>query len=78
MLEIYGMITGSVIVFMVMVLPIWIIMHYITKMRIARGLSKDDESALAEVWEISNRMQQRIDSLETILDEKDPNWRDKQ
>lgn len=77
MIEIYQLITGAIIVFMVMVLPIWIIMHYVTKMRSARGLSKDDESSLAEVWEISKRMQQRIESLETILDERDPNWRDK-
>lgn len=56
-------------------LPLWIIFHYITKWKTAKGLSTEDEKMLAEVWESTNRMEDRIQTLERILDIEAPNWR---
>lgn len=56
-------------------LPLWIIFHYITKMKMSKGLSPEDEKMLSEVWESTNRMEQRITTLERILDIEAPNWR---
>jgi phage shock protein B len=56
-------------------LPLWIIFHYITKMRTSKGLSPEDEKMLSEVWESANRMQDRINTLERILDVESPDWR---
>ena len=70
-----GMLTAIIIIFMVVVLPIWIIMHYLTRMKKMKGLSKEDEQTLSELWQISVQMKERIKTLETILDEKHPNWR---
>ena len=55
--------------------PLWIVFHYITKMRTSRGLSPEDEKMLSEVWESTNKMEQRIATLERILDIEAPNWR---
>ena len=55
--------------------PLWIIFHYITKWKTAKGLTAEDEKMLAEVWESTNKMQERIQTLERILDIESPNWR---
>jgi len=56
-------------------LPLWIIFHYITKMKTSKGLSPEDEKMLSEVWESANKMQERINTLERILDVESPDWR---
>ena len=56
-------------------LPLWIIFHYTTKMKTSKGLSPEDEKMLSEVWESANKMQERIDTLERILDIEAPEWR---
>jgi phage shock protein B len=55
--------------------PLWIVFHYVTKMKTSKGLSVEDEKMLSEVWESSNRMEERIKTLERILDIEAPNWR---
>lgn len=56
-------------------LPLWIIFHYTTKMKTSKGLSPEDEKMLSEVWESANKMQERINTLERILDIESPDWR---
>ena len=75
MTEIAGILAGIVITFMVFVLPIWLFLHYLTRMRASRGLSAADEQALAELWDMANRIEERLRSLETILDDRAPDWR---
>lgn len=65
------------VLFMVVVAPVWIVFHYITKWRAQRGLSAQDERLLAELWEISNRLEARVHALERVLDAEAPNWRNK-
>lgn len=55
--------------------PIWIVFHYITKIKTSKGLTPEDEKMLSEVWESTNRMEDRIKTLERILDIEAPNWR---
>lgn len=55
--------------------PLWIVFHYVTKMKTSKGLSVEDEKMLSEVWESTHRMEQRINTLERILDIEAPNWR---
>lgn len=55
--------------------PIWIVFHYITKMKTSKGLTPEDEKMLSEVWESTNRMEDRIKTLERILDIEAPTWR---
>ena len=65
------------ILFLVVVLPLIIIGHYTTKWRTSRTLSNADQKMLEELWDGSQRMESRINALETILDDEVPDWRRK-
>ena len=55
--------------------PLWIIFHYITKMKTSKGLTAEDEKMLTDVWESTKKMEDRIITLERILDIESPSWR---
>ena len=63
------------IVFLVVVAPIWIIAHYMTRWKATKSLSGDEEQMLEELWKSSERMEQRINALERILDAEVTDWR---
>lgn len=63
------------ILLLTVVAPVWIVFHYITKIKTSKGLTAEDEKMLSEVWESTNRMEDRIRTLERILDIETPNWR---
>lgn len=63
------------ILLMTVVIPLWIIFHYIAKMRSSRGLTTEDEKMLSEIWESTRKMEDRINTLERILDADMPGWR---
>ncbi len=63
------------IIFLVIVAPIWIVAHYVTRWRAARRLSSGDEKALAELWQSARRMEARVEALERVLDAEAPGWR---
>ena len=63
------------ILLLTVVFPVWIVFHYITKIKTSKGLTAEDEKMLSEVWESTNRMEERIRTLERILDIEAPNWR---
>ncbi len=61
--------------FMVVVLPIIVVMHYVTKWKATRGLSQDEQVLLEELWKSSQSIDSRLDNLETILDVQQPDWK---
>jgi phage shock protein B len=65
------------ILFLVVVAPIWIVAHYSTRWRTARTLSRDHERVLADLYDSARRMEERMDSLERLLDIEAPGWRSK-
>lgn len=66
------------IVFLVIVAPLWLVLHYVAKFKASKTLSNVDEETLADLWQLSEKLEQRIESLETILDEEVPGWRTRQ
>ncbi len=62
------MFEAPLILFVVVVAPIWIIAHYITRWRMAKTLSPEDEKQFASLWETAVRMEKRLDSIESILE----------
>jgi len=62
------------ILLLTVVIPVWIIFHYIAKMR-SRGLTTEDEKMLSDIWESTRKMEDRINTLERILDADVPSWR---
>jgi len=63
--------------FMVVVLPIIVVMHYVTKWKATRGLSREEQALLEELWKASQSMDSRLNTLETILDVQQPEWKKK-
>ncbi|EKT62550.1 envelope stress response membrane protein PspB [Providencia burhodogranariea] len=66
------------IVFIVFILPFWLWLHY-SKKNNGQGsqLTENEIQRLVQLAEQSQRMQQRIKTLEDILDAEHPNWRQK-
>ena len=63
------------VVFIIVVLPLWLFMHYRTKQRAESALSQAERDDLQTLMISADRMLSRIDTLEAILDEESPGWR---
>jgi phage shock protein B len=63
--------------FVVIVLPLWLWLHYGARWRQAKVLTADNERTLGELSEQADRLQNRIDNLERLLDAAVPDWRKK-
>ncbi len=63
------------IIIAAVVLPLAVILHYVTKWKSSRTLSGDEQRMLEELWQDAQKMESRINALETILDEQAPDWR---
>ncbi len=70
-------IMAPVIIFMLVVAPIWLILHYRSKRQVSQGLSEEEYIQLSELSETADKMAERIKTLEAILDVETPDWRDK-
>ena len=57
--------------------PLVIVLHYVTKWRESKSLSTEDEKMLQDLWDNAQRIESRINTLETILDDQVPEWRKK-
>jgi len=66
------MLEVPLILFVVVVAPIWIIAHYTTRWRMAKSLTAEDEKQFAELWRIAERMEERMGNIERILDADQP------
>lgn len=66
------------LIFMTVIVPLFVIMHYTTKWKATKGLSDDEHQMLEDLWKESQAMQSRVNALETILDNEVPDWRNKQ
>ncbi|MEW6981768.1 envelope stress response membrane protein PspB [Colwelliaceae bacterium 6471] len=71
-------IVAPVIIFMIIVAPIWLILHYRSKRQISQGLTEEEYAQLSELSELADKMADRIKTLEAILDAETPDWRNKQ
>ncbi len=67
----------AVIVFIAVPAPLFIVLHFITKWKQSREISGGDEKMLEDVWLLAQRLEERLESLETILDSELPDWRRK-
>ena len=63
------------ILFMVIVAPMWITMHYRSLNRSSRSLSQEDRETVEQMLETVDKLTDRIETLETLLDADHPDWR---
>lgn len=52
-----------------------VILHYKTELRKTNSISADDERLVDDLWKSAQRLERRVDALETILDKEAPEWR---
>ena len=70
-------------IFLAFIVPLWIIFHYITVWKRMRagtagpGMVAVDRAELERMRELSDQLETRIESLETILDAEAPEWRNR-
>jgi phage shock protein B len=53
----------------------WLVLHYATQWRRARGLSIEDERLLDEMHDLARRLDDRLQTIERIVAADNPNWR---
>lgn len=72
-----------VIIFLAVVLPLWISFHYLTKWKqmkqgdLSDGRVAIEKKDLLRMRDTALKLEQRIDSLEKILDQESPGWRNR-
>ncbi|MEI6860530.1 MAG: envelope stress response membrane protein PspB [Shewanella sp.] len=66
---------APIIIFLIIVAPIWLVLHYRSKRQVNQGLTEEEYSQLNELIGRADKMARRIDTLEAILDSESPQWR---
>ena len=69
------LLTIALIVFIAVPAPLFIVLHFITKWKQSREISGSDEKMLEDLWHLAQRLEERLESLEIILDSELPDWR---
>ncbi len=57
-----------IMVLLTIAVPLWLILHYVTRWKTSKGLSAEESRVMEELWEMAQTMETRIQSLETILE----------
>ena len=53
----------------------WLIFHYITKWKSQATITTEDENLLDELHELARRLDERMGTIERIVQADNPNWR---
>ena len=53
----------------------WLVFHYVTKWKTAKTLTGEDENLLDELHELARRLDDRMGTIERIVQADNPNWR---
>ena len=56
-----------VLVLVIVVLPLWMFLHYGSRWRASKGLAAQDEKLLTDLWDAARRMEERMDNLERVI-----------
>ncbi|WP_395611888.1 envelope stress response membrane protein PspB [Allosphingosinicella sp.] len=62
------------IVSLFILLP-WLVFHYVTKWKAQATLTTEDENLLDELHELARRLDDRMQTIERIIDAENPGWR---
>jgi len=61
--------------FIVFIAPLWLWLHYNRRGKLTQQLSAREVSQITQLRQDAERMQDRIQALEAILDAENPEWR---
>ena len=54
---------------------LWIILHYVSKWKTQKTLTSEDEDLLDELYDLARRLDDRMVTVERIIQAETPNWR---
>ena len=63
------------ILFLTVVMPIWIVFHYITIWRREKRDRRQEKTSYLDLQAQAERLEDRLDAIESILDTDAPEWR---
>jgi len=69
-----GFIAIPIVAILFVGLP-WIILHYVSKWKTAPTLTAEDERLLDDLHELARRLDDRMCTIERIVQAENPNWR---
>ena len=75
--SILGILITPIILFMIFVAPIWVILHYRHRNRTEQGLDVAEQNKIDKLQKLAEKMEERVVTLESILDSEHPDWRNK-
>ena len=53
----------------------WLVFHYITRWKTAATLTTQDENLLDDLHDLARRLDDRVVTIERIMDAENPAWR---
>lgn len=53
----------------------WIILHYVSKWKTSATLTTEDEQLLDDLHDLARRLDDRMSTIERIVQADNPNWR---
>ena len=53
----------------------WLIFHYVTKWKTAKTITTQDEDLLDDLYDLARRLDDRMNTIERIVQADNPNWR---
>jgi len=62
------------VLFLTIVAPIWLVLHYRFKSKMAKGISEAEVSDIEDMLEKLDKIDDRLHTLEGILNEEHPGW----
>ena len=77
MADVFIALMVPMIIFLVIVAPIWLILHYRAKNSSVKSLGAEEQETLDQLARVAEKMEARLQTLEQILETEDPTWKDK-
>ncbi|MBI2384259.1 MAG: envelope stress response membrane protein PspB [Gammaproteobacteria bacterium] len=75
-MEVTELIFVPIVLFLIFVAPLWLFLHYRERQRLRElAAPKGSGAAGADLTALAQRMERRIEALESLLDAETPGWR---
>jgi phage shock protein B len=73
--DIAGFFVGGIALVTIFLGLPWLIFHYVTKWKSQATITREDEQLLDELHEMARRLDDRLCSIERIMNAENPAWR---
>lgn len=73
--EILGILIAPIALFLIFAAPLWMILHYRHRNKTVYELGTNDQNKIAELQQIAEKMEERLMTMENILDSEHSGWR---